>query len=307
MHIPWNDAELLVAMAEAGSLSGAAKRLGVTQPTVSRRLAELEAHLGEALVSRGADGVALTSLGERMLDPARRMADAARDLELVASGADAKLRGAVRVTAPPGIAYELLAPFAVELRERLPEIRLEVISTIGYLDLARREADLAIRFESSGRASLTHGLQVLARCEQGVAAYASRAYAATLPRHYKIRDVAWIGWAPPLDQLPPNPQLAALIPGFRPVFASDDYLVQQRAAEAGVGAIVLGRVRSRRGLPTSLVPLALDLGKRVSALQLVCAASALVIPRVRAVAELLTRELQAMSSTLRTDRQKSKR
>jgi DNA-binding transcriptional LysR family regulator len=239
-----------------------------------------------------------------MLEPARRMADAARDVSLIASGADAKLRGAVRVTAPPGIAYDLLAPFAVELKKHLPEVRLEVISTVGYLDLARREADLAVRFESSARPAVAHGLQVLARFEQGVAAYATREYAATLPRSYGVRDVAWIGWAPPLDQVPPNPQLAALIPDFRPVFASDDFLVQYRAAEAGVGAILLGRIRSHRGLPSPLIQLALDLGKRVSALQLICASNALAIPRVRAVAQLLTKELQTMSAPSRSQPRK---
>ncbi|MCW5807929.1 MAG: LysR family transcriptional regulator, partial [Deltaproteobacteria bacterium] len=77
MHIPWNDVELVVAVAETGSLSAAARRLQLTQPTVSRRLAELEAGLGEALFVRAVDGTTPTPFGERLLEPARRMAECA--------------------------------------------------------------------------------------------------------------------------------------------------------------------------------------------------------------------------------------
>jgi DNA-binding transcriptional LysR family regulator len=298
MHIPWNDVELLVAVAEARSLSAAAKLLRVTQPTISRRLAELEARISEPLFVRSVDGVVLTSLGERMLQPALRMLDCARDVDLVASGADANLRGVVRLTAPPGVAYDLLAPFAAKLRSELPDVYLEVIATVSYLDLARREADLGIRFQALDRPSAPHDLQILATLEQGVAAYATREYIASLPRGYGVAQVDWVGWAPPLENVPPNPQLAAIIPGFRPVFASDDFIVQHRAAEAGVGAIILGRFRSRLAPPTPLVDMKLDLGKRTSSLQLVCARSSLAVPRVRAVAELLSRELKASRSAL---------
>lgn len=292
MHVPWSALELFLAVVEAGSLSGAAKRLGVTQPTVSRQLAELEAQLGEPLFARAADGTSLTAFGERLLEPARRMAESARDVDVAASGAETKPRGVVRVTAPPGVAFGLLAPFAARVRDELPEIRLEVLSTVSYLDLARREADIGVRMEPLDRAATQRDLVALATVKHGVAAYATREYIARLPRKFGLADVGWIGWAPPLEHVPPNPQLAARIPGFRPVFASDDYLVQIRAAEAGVGAILLGRVQSPRALPTPLVEMKLDMGNVVSSLHLVSARSSLTIPRVRAVADLLARELE---------------
>lgn len=290
MHIPWSEVELLLAVARSGSLSGAAKSLQVTQPTVSRRLAELEALLGEPLFVRTVDGTTPTAFGERMLEPARRMAESAADVELVASGADASPRGVVRVTAPPGVAFDVLAPFAAHARRVLPEVRLEIVSSVGFLDLARREADLGLRMPLE-RPSTQRDLVTLAALEFDIAAFATREYAAALPRGYGVADVGWIAWAPPLDNVPPNPQLAARIPGFRPVFASDDYLVQLRAAEAGVGVMLLGRFRSPRALPTPLVELKLDLGKLRSAMHLVAARSSLSIPRVRAVAELLAAEL----------------
>lgn len=295
MHIPWSEVQLFLAVSEAGSVSGAAKTLQVTQPTVSRRLAELEADLGEPLFTRRVDGTSLTSFGERLLEPARRMAECAGEVQRVASGAEANPRGVVRITAPPGVAFEFLAPFAAHLRAVLPEVRLEVVSTVNYLDLARREADLAVRLQpvrprkGQGRPG---DLVALASVEHAVAAFATPEYVATLPAGCRLSDVGWIGWAPPLEHLPPNPQLAAAIPGFRPVFASDDYLVQVRAAEAGVGAILSSRFRPRLALPTRLVAMNLDVGKVTASMHLVCARSSLSIPRVRAVADLLAGEMR---------------
>jgi DNA-binding transcriptional LysR family regulator len=295
MHIPWSEVQLFLAVSEAGSVSGAAKVLQVTQPTVSRRLAELEADLGEPLFTRRVDGTSLTSFGERLLEPARRMADCAGEVQRVASGAEANPRGVVRITAPPGVAFLFLAPFAAHLRAVLPEVRLEIVSTVNYLDLARREADLAVRLQPltarKGQGGRPGDLVALASVEHAVAALATPEYVATLPVGYGFADVGWIGWAPPLEHLPPNPQLAAAIPGFRPVFASDDYLVQLRAAEAGVGAILGSRFQPRLALPTRLVAMSLDMGKVTASSHLVCARSSLSIPRVRAVADLLASEM----------------
>jgi DNA-binding transcriptional LysR family regulator len=219
------------------------------------------------------------------------MAEHAAELESVAAGAEARPRGTVRLTAPPGLAHDLVAPLAARARAQLPDVQLEVISTTQYLDLARREADVALRFQPLSRPDSRRALVAVASFDDPVVAYASRAYVATLPRGYTMSDVAWVGWSPSHDHLPPNPQLAARIPGFRPSFASDDFLVQLRAAEAGVGAIILTGMREHFAMPTQLVRLALDFGKMVSPVHLICARSSLAIPRVRAVTDLLASEL----------------
>ena len=126
-----------------------------------------------------------------------------------------------------------------------------------------------------------------------VFAFAAPSYAAALPRGYGFADVGWIAWPPPLEEIAPNPQLAARIPGFRPVFAADDFLVQLRAADAGIGAIILSSFQSRFEPPRALVRLALDFGPITSTHQLVAARGALAVPRVQAVADLLARELAA--------------
>jgi DNA-binding transcriptional LysR family regulator len=293
MHIPWDDLRLFLAVADAGSLSAASKRLGVTQPTVSRRLAELEATVGEALFVRAVDGATPTSFAERLLDPARRMAEWAAEVNRTAERAETAPSGSVRITAPPGVAFDFLAPFASWMKARLPDVHLEVISSIEYLDLSRRAADLALRFASP----VQRDVMMLARVDLEVAAFASPTYAKSLPRGYTMRDVAWIAWAPPLDHLSPNPELARLIRDFRPVFASDDFLVQQRAAQAGLGAIFLGRVEHRFAAASGggeLIELDVDVGDVRRTLYLAGARGALEIPRVRAVADLLVAELTSL-------------
>ena len=292
MDIPWDDVRIFLAVAEARSLSGAARKLRIAQPTISRRLAALEARAGEPLFQRSVSGAALTSYGERLLAPARNMAQWAAEVDRAAESRQTAPSGVVRITAPPGVALDVVAPFAAWLRTKLPQVRLEVLSTVRFLDLGRREADLALRFEAPEQRDVVS----LATVESDVGAYASRSYVATLPKKYGLGDVGWIAWAPPLDALLPNPQLAKLIPGFQPVFASDDYIVQLRAAIEGVGAMFLGRIRHRFARDVGLVQLAVDLGRIKAKLHLAAGRSALEIPRVKAVAELLTRELVRVRS-----------
>lgn len=291
VHIPWNDVQLVLAIAETGSLSRAARSLRLTQPTVSRRLADLEAELGEALFLRSVDGTTPTSFAERLLAPARRMAECAAEVEHAAADADAHPRGVVRISAAPGMAHAFVAPFAALVRTKLPEIRLEVVATTRYVDLVRREADLAIRWQSTSRRDAQKDLEVLAAVEHPVGVFAAPSYAATLPRGYGLSDLAWVAWCAPLEQTPPNPQLAAAIPGFAPAFGADDFLVQLRAAELGAGAIVLTRFRYRLEPPSSLVELAIDLRQPPAKIHLVAGRTSLAIPRIRAVADLLAKEL----------------
>lgn len=287
MHIPWDAVHLFLAMAETGSVSAAAKRLAITQPTASRRLAELEGQLGEPLFARSVTGVRPTPFGERLLGPARKMAEWAGEVDRAAERADAAPSGVVTVTAPPGIAYEFLAPFAAWLRKKLPGVTLEVIARISYVDLTRRVADLALRM-----GPVPSGLTTLATLQHGVAAFGTPEFRDALPPAPTVADVAWIAWAPPLGHLSPNPELEAMLPDFRPSFTSDDFMVQLRAAECGLGAIFLGRGRHRFSSST-LVELPLNLGSLTRTLSLVCAKSALDIPRVRAVADHLVAELAA--------------
>jgi molybdate transport repressor ModE-like protein len=288
MDMYWDDARLFLAVAELGSVSAAARALRLAQPTVSRRVREMEESLGFTLFERTHGGTALTARGEQLLEPARRMAEWAAEFARAVEQKQARPGGLVRVTAPPGIAFEFLAPFAGWLRKARPELRLEVLSTVEYLDLSRGAADLAIRMRAPARE-----LTVIASAELAIGAYASQAYAARLPREPALADIDWVGWAPPFESVQPSAQLAARIPGFQPSFTADDFLVQLAAAEAGAGAIVLGSL-PHRFARRSLVELDLDLsGAPRPTIYLVAAKRALDIRRIRAVADLLAAELGA--------------
>lgn len=293
MDISWDDVKLFLAVVEARSLSGAARTLSVGQPTMSRRIAELEDRLGYALFRRAASGVGLTPEAERLVAPAKKMAEWAGEISRTAAGVRGAPEGVVKIAAPPGVAFSFLAPFAAWLKRDHPQIHLQVLSTIHYVDLVRGDADLALRT----RGATSPDLKVVARLDHDNAAFVSRAYAAKLPRRYTLKDVDWITWAPPYEQVPPNPQLEALIPNFKPALSSDNFLVMLAAARAGVGAMVLGKATHRFDPKPELVPLKLDLGEHArSSLFLVSPRSALEIPRVRLVADLLAKELLATST-----------
>jgi len=296
VDIPWDDLQLFLAVAETGSVSGAARRLKVGQPTVSRRLAALEYRLGHALFRRSVGGAALTSEGERLLGPARKMAEWAGEAGRAAESKDASPRGLVRVTAPPLVCADFLAPFAGWLRGAHPGLRLEVISTMQVLDLARGEAELALRGAPPSQPELT----AVAGFEFENAVYVSKSLAKRLPKKPKLAELPWIAWSPPWELLPPNPQLERLIPGFVPSFTSDNILVHVAAAEAGAGAIVRPKVLHRFSRPSPLVALDADLGPFARGpMYLVCAKSALDIPRIRKVAELLEAELAKVEGARR--------
>jgi DNA-binding transcriptional LysR family regulator len=299
MDIPWEDVRIFLAVAESGSVSGAARALRVGQPTVSRRLALLEHRLGAALFRRSVRGVALTAEGERLVPAARKMAEWAGEVGRVAESPGHGPRGLVRVTATPHVSHDLLAPFAGWLAEREPGLRLEVLSSIEHLDLARGEADLALRSRAPSQADLI----LVGSYAFQARVYVSESLAARLPRRPALADLPWIAWAPPFDAVPPNPQLRELVPGYTPAFTSDNYLVHIAAAEAGAGAVALVLPRHRLMRRRALVPLPVDLGPHGRAtLHLVCARSALDIPRVRRVADLLVAELERAEREERDDR-----
>ncbi len=288
MDVSWDDVRLFLAIADHGSLTEAARRLHVGQPTVSRRLAELEESLGYPLFGRSVEGTTLTSQGERWLEPARRMAEWAGELRSTAELTDSAPAGIVRITAAPGVAFDFVAPFARLVRDKYPKLQLQVLARVEYVDLSRREADIALRT----RAPTQRDLTLIHTFTHLNDAFVSKSYAKKLPKKPSVSDIDFIAWAPPFEAFPPNPQLAEMLPNFRPAFASDDFIVQLRAAEAGLGAIFMQKVRHRFNRDSNLVPLGLDLGPHAkSSLHVVCAKSALGVARIRAVAELLKAEL----------------
>lgn len=290
--LAWDDLRLFLAIVECGSINRAAQRLQLGQATVSRRLSELEAVVGHALFVRSVSGVTLTSLGEQLVAPLNRMAECATEVTRAARQGDSRLVGIVRVTAAPLACATILTRFAARLRDVHSGIQLEVSSTVRYLELARGEADLALRSVHENHGDLIS----VARVNHANHVYVTRNLAKRLGAKPALQDLPWVAWSAEFDHMVPNPQLRELVPGFRPTFTSDNFLVLTQAAEAGLGAIVLAEPIARLFNKSALVPLPIPLGKyQRSETHLVGTASALRLPKVRAVADELAKYLREIA------------
>jgi len=143
--LPWELLHTLLGVLREGSLSGAARLLGLTQPTVGRHIAALEEALGQVLFTRSPTGLLPTDTALALRSHAEQMETAAAALQRAASAQGDQCVGTVRVTASEVIGIEVLPPIVVALRERHPGLVLELALGSRVQDLLRREADIAVR------------------------------------------------------------------------------------------------------------------------------------------------------------------
>lgn len=146
--LAWDDLRIIGAIATAGSLAGAARQLGVNHATVFRRLGAIEKRLGVALFERDRSGYAPTVAGEEAAAAAARIATEVSDVERRVVGRDLRPRGTVRLTTTDTLFVGMLSPILGRFRTAYPDIDLEVVASSRLADLARREADIALRPES---------------------------------------------------------------------------------------------------------------------------------------------------------------
>lgn len=150
----WTLVRSFLAVLDAGSMSGAAKRLGAHQPTLSRQVAQLEAQLGAPLFERTGRGAAPTALALAIADDARAMQEGAERLRHRLTRARAETTGDVRITTSQVAASYLLPPVLAALQAAEPGIRVELVSSNQITNLLRREADIAVRMARPVQGSL---------------------------------------------------------------------------------------------------------------------------------------------------------
>jgi len=143
----WNQAKIFGVVADAGSFSAAAKELGISQPTVGRQIAALEASLKITLFERHGKGLVLTSAGVRLCEHVKTMTGSASDFALVAQGESGEVDGDVRISLTELDAFFILPECIQQLRKAAPKIRLEIVVSNQISDLKHREADIAIRYQ----------------------------------------------------------------------------------------------------------------------------------------------------------------
>jgi len=190
MDMHWDDLRIFHAIARAGSLTGAAHRMGVNQSTVSRRLAALERSLGARLLNRRAGGISLTAAGEELLGRADSIAEAFDEIERGVAGRDTRLTGRLRVTCTDNFAYNFVVAQVARFVRLNPEIDIDLLTDYQHLSLARREADVAIRTTTKPAETLV-GRRLF---RFGLAAYASPELVASLPPDPDPAGLPWIGY-----------------------------------------------------------------------------------------------------------------
>jgi len=144
-RIKWDSLRIMLALGRAGSLSGAARALGVDHTTIARHLQNLEEEIGAPLFAKSAEGFAATSEGEEILLAAAHMEEEMLSLARKLDGAAEKPSGPVRLTAPPFFCSYLPKFLPPDFCSAYPNLQLELIGDSRRLDLSRREADAAIR------------------------------------------------------------------------------------------------------------------------------------------------------------------
>lgn len=143
--IEWEWYRAFLGVLTEGSLSGAARALGITQPTVGRHIAALEKALNLVLFTRSQAGLLPTDAARALQPHAQAMASTAAALERAATGEGQGIHGVVRVTASEVIGVEVLPPVVAALRERHPALKIELVLSNRVQDLLHREADIAVR------------------------------------------------------------------------------------------------------------------------------------------------------------------
>ncbi len=226
----WDDYRLFLAIAQAGSLSGAARLLGVTHSTVFRRLAAFEERLGVRLFERLPSGYALTVAGEAMQQATARIDDEIAAVRRRVTGQDQRLSGELRITATDMLAIGLLPPHLAAFRAAWPGIELELMVSDMRLDLTRREADVALRLGAPVQETLV-GRRV------GRLAFAVYGAAARTDAGDELAEQDWIGFGS--AHAPLRRALASWLPGLRPRFRTNSISAAVAAARAGIGLAAL--------------------------------------------------------------------
>lgn len=204
-ELDWGDLRHALAIANAGSLSGAARQLGVNHTTVLRRLDALEQHLGARLFERARGGYQPTEAGRLVVEQARRMADRADEIERQVLGRDRELTGVLRVTTAFVVMEHLLPQPLADFARDYPGIEVEVVENAFLVDLSRRhagqaqtwsrlEADVALRMSVNVAEHLVGRQLGLTHCR----AYALRG-APGLPQGVQpldmlVREAPWVAF-----------------------------------------------------------------------------------------------------------------
>lgn len=230
----WDDLRTFLAVARTGSLTEAARGLGVSYSTVSRRLAALEEGLGSRLFERLAAGYKPTPVGEEMLETARRMETEFEALSRRVLGRDARLEGRVRVATTDALVTSFMPEIAAFSR-RYPDIEVDLLTTPEPAELAMRETEVALLVTDRPPPNLVG--RRLARLPSAL--YAARSYLADHPAEAELAAHVWVGWEDGMAHIPAARWMRERVPHARVACRVSTGTALREALRAGVGVAYL--------------------------------------------------------------------
>lgn len=230
----WSDLRIFLAVARAGSLGGATRLIGQTQPTMGRRLRALEAALGQSLFQRTSRGLVLTDEGAAVLAHAERMEEEALGLQRELAGQGGALQGLLRVSSSDWFGVHLLTPVLAEFGLLHPGVTVELLTDARLLSLARREADLLFRIRPFEEPDVV--ARRLMRIDYALyqACGAKRPAAGS-----EGRGLSLVSMDAAFSEMPDAQWLRGRLPLARLAFQSNSREAQARACAAGMGLAVL--------------------------------------------------------------------
>lgn len=230
----WTLVRSFLAALEHGSLLGAARSLGASQPTIGRHIAELESQLAVALFERTGRGLKPLAMALKLADSARAMEAGANQLQRHVSGAEHVVSGTVRITASQSVACVLLPPLLAKMRQLLPGVQVELVSSNEVSNLLRREADIAIRMVPPDQSSLV--AKRIGKVTLGVYAHRDYLQHAGTPRDPgQLLGHALIGGDKNQDVIRGFAAMGYSVEREQFSFRSDDLMAQWHAVRSGVG------------------------------------------------------------------------
>lgn len=228
----WDDYRYFLAIARAGSLTAAGRALGVSQPTVSRRLETMEARLKVRLFDKTPRGYEMTPAAIDIYEIVEHVGEDLSDIERKVFGKDMRLTGSLRVTCTETLLNGYLAPHVWRFLDRHPGIEFGVICTDAQLSLSHRDADVAIRF--TGQPPETLVGRRLAKTAFGV--YAGSREASNSWDRSNVEAWDWIGWH---DEFYNRMLITSIFPEARIRHRVDSTVAMQSMARHGLGIAVL--------------------------------------------------------------------
>ncbi|USG60378.1 LysR family transcriptional regulator [Sneathiella marina] len=230
----WDLYRYFLAVAESGSLSAAARQLSVSQPTVGRQIAELEARLETRLFERASHGYLLTTAGQQIRARIEETALGFRDIESQIRGMDKSLSGLIRFSATEGFGSYWLTPNISKFQKFYPNIRFELILDISVLDLRKREADMALRL-ANPRSSDLIGRRV---GKAGFGLYGAKSYLESRGYPQSIDDLKdhdFIGWQQNRGDIALTRALSKMVAEENIKFQCNTVAAQIEAVQNGMG------------------------------------------------------------------------